>query len=144
MTLIKRNNGGLFNFRPALGDFFSDNGFFLDKVWNTESIPAVNISENEKNYEIEMAIPGMKKNDFKIKLENNMLTISAEHKEEKEEQKKNYTRQEYRFDSFTRSFNLPENTKEDGIEAHYEDGVLKLQVAKKVMATPKVKEVVIS
>jgi HSP20 family protein len=144
MALIKRNNGGFFNFRPTIADFFDDNGFFLDKVWNTESVPAVNISEDEKNYEIELAVPGMKKNDFKVKIENNMLTISAEHKEEKEEKKKNYTRQEYRFDSFTRSFTLPENAKEDGIEAHYEDGVLKLKVAKKVVVTSKAKEVMIS
>ena len=83
------------------------------------------------------ALPGTQ---FKVKLENGMLTISAEKKEEKEEKTNKYTRQEFRFNSFTRSFTLPENAKEDDVQAHYEDGVLKLHVAKKVIAPAKVKE----
>lgn len=135
MALLKRNNGGMLSFRPNINDFFDTDGFLFDKLWKGETIPAVNISENEKGYEIELAAPGMKKSDFKVKMENGIITISAERKEEKEEKQKNYTRQEYRYDSFTRSFNLPENAKEDDLKATYEDGMLRLHVGKKV-ATP--------
>ncbi|MEI5579364.1 Hsp20/alpha crystallin family protein, partial [Streptomyces brasiliscabiei] len=86
--------------------------------------PAVNVSETDKNYEIEVAAPGMKKDDFKVKVENGAIHISAERKEEKEEKQKNYTRQEYSYNSFSRSFTLPEDVKEDDIKAQYEDGVL--------------------
>ena len=140
MALLKRNNGGMLSFSPMINDFFDTDRFLFDKLWNNETIPAVNILENEKGYDIELAAPGMKKNDFKVKLENGMLTITAEKKEEKEETTKNYTRQEFRYNAFTRSFNLPENAKEDDVQAHYEDGVLKLHVSKKVIAPTKVKE----
>jgi HSP20 family protein len=140
MALLKRNDGGMLSFRPMINDFFDTDRFLFDKLWNNETIPAVNISENEKGFDIELAAPGLKKNDFKVKLENGMLTISAEKKEEKEEKTNKYTRQEFRYNSFTRSFTLPENAKEDDVQAHYEDGVLKLHVAKKVIAPAKVKE----
>lgn len=141
MALIKRNNGGFFPFRSNVNEFFDNDGFIFDKLWNGETIPSVNISENEKGYEIELAAPGMKKNDFKVKVENGILTISAESKEEKEEKKKNYTRQEYRYDAFSRSFTLPENAKEDDFQAKYEDGMLRLHVGKKEIVTSKAKEI---
>lgn len=131
MALLKRNNGGMLSFRPSINDFFDTDGFLFDKLWKGETIPAVNISESDKGFEIELAAPGMKKGDFKVKVENGMLTISAEKKEEKEEKQKNYTRQEYRYDSFIRSFTLPENAKEDDFKAQYEDGMLRLHVGKK-------------
>jgi len=83
----------------------------------------------------------VKKEDFKVEVENGVLTISAEKKEEKKESKKNYTRQEYYYNSFTRSFTLPENAKEDDLVARYEDGMLKLAVAKKAITVSKAREI---
>lgn len=141
MSLIKRNSGGYFPFRSVLSDFFDNDGFLFDKLWDKETMPAVNISETDKGYEIELAAPGMKKEDFKVKVENGVLSISAEKKEEREEKKKNYTRQEYNYTSFSRSFTLPENAKEDDLLAKYEDGLLRLTVGKKEAVTSKSKEI---
>lgn len=141
MSLIKRNQGGYFPFRSVLSDFFDNDGFLFDKMWDKETMPAVNISETDKGFEIELAAPGMKKEDFKVKVDNGVLTISAERKEEKEEKKKNYTRQEYNFSSFSRSFTLPENVKEDDLMAKYEDGLLRLTVGKKEAVKSKAKEI---
>ena len=110
-------------------------------MFDGEEFPAVNIVENDNNYEIEVAAPGMKKDDFKVEVENGILTISAEKKEEKKESKKNYTRQEYYYSSFTRSFTLPDNAKEDGLAARYEDGMLKLTVSKKAVSVSKAREI---
>ncbi len=85
MTLLKKNNGGLVPFRSMLSDFFKTNDFFEDGFGNKDWIPAVNVSESDKSYELDVAVPGMKKDDFKVKVENGMITISAERKEEKEE-----------------------------------------------------------
>jgi HSP20 family protein len=141
MALLKRTSEGLVPFRSMLSDFFETNDFFKDSVWNKDWVPAVNVSENEKSYKIEVAAPGMKKDDFKVKIENGIIHISAERKEEKEEKKKNYTRQEYNYSSFNRSFTLPDDVKEDDIKAHYEDGVLKLDIARKAITVSKAKEI---
>jgi HSP20 family protein len=85
----------------------------------------------------------MKKSDFHVKVEDGILNISFEHKYEKEEKEKNYTRKEFGFKSFVRSFTLPENAKQEDIKAQYEDGILKLHVAKKVTTPVKVKEIAI-
>lgn len=138
-----KNNGGLVPFRSMLSDFFKTSDFFEDGFGNKNWLPAVNVSESEKSYEIEVAAPGMKKEDFKVKTDNGMLTISSERKEEKEEKKKNYTRQEYNYHSFSRSFTLPDDAKEDEIKAHYEDGVLKLSVGRKAHAAAKGKEIAV-
>ncbi len=140
MSLIKKNQGGYFSFRPFFNELFNDR-ISLNRMFDGEEFPAVNIIENEKNYEIEVAAPGMKKDDFKVAVENGVLTISAEKKEEKKESQKNYTRQEYYYNSFSRSFTLPENAREDGLAARYEDGVLKLTVAKKVVTVSKAREI---
>lgn len=143
MALLKRSNGGLTPFRTVLSDLFETDGFFDDRFWNKSWIPAVNVSENDKNYEIEVAAPGMQKEDFKVKVEKGVLTISSEKKEEKEEKKKNYTRQEYNYSVFSRSFTLPDDVKEDDIKANYQDGILKLSVAKKAVVS-KAKEIAIA
>lgn len=143
MTLLKRNNGGLVPFRSLLSDIFDGDGFVDEKFWNKSWVPAVNVSENDKNYEIEVAAPGMKKTDFKVKVEKGILTISAERKEEKEEKKKNYTRQEYSFNSFSRSFTMPDDSTEEDVKAQYEDGVLKLYINKKPVAASKAKEIAV-
>jgi HSP20 family protein len=143
MTLIKRNNP-LWGFSPMLSDFFGADDFTFDRLLEKDWVPAVNISEDDKKFEIEFAVPGMRKGDFKINVENGVLNVSAERREEKEEKKKNYTRQEYRYNSFSRSFTLPENAKDDDIKANYEDGVLKLNIAKKAMSVSKVKQIEIA
>jgi len=143
MTLIKRNNG-LTGFRSLLSDFLeADDPVFL-RHWNGEGVPAVNISESEKSYEIEIAAPGMKKDDFKVNVNEGVLKISAEHKEENEEKKKNYTRQEYSYNTFERSFTLPDNARDDNIKATYEDGVLLLSIEKKTLSVSKAKEITIT
>jgi len=95
------------------------------------SVPAVNITERKEDYLVSMAAPGLKKEDFKIDVEGNMLTISSEKEEENEEKSEKYTRQEYSYSSFERSFTLPDEVNKDKIDAHYQDGVLELVLPKK-------------
>jgi HSP20 family protein len=100
-----------------------DNGGFLGRTIN---VPAVNITEGKNEYLVSLAAPGMKKADFKIDVDGNMLTISSEKEESKEEKDKKFTRKEYSYSSFSRSFTLPEEVNREKIDAHYEDGVLKI------------------
>jgi HSP20 family protein len=115
-------------------DFFKpwnewfDNGGRLGRELN---VPAVNITENDNEYSVTVAAPGLKKSDFNIDVEGNMLTISSEKEESKEEKDARYTRNEYNYSSFSRSFTLPEEVNREKIEAKYEDGVLKLALPKK-------------
>ena len=104
------------------------------------TVPAVNITETKDDYKVSLAIPGMKKDDFKVAIEGNMLTISSEKEENKEEKEKTYTRKEYNYSSFSRSFTLPNEVSKEKIEATYVDGVLTLvlprkEEAKKAMTT---------
>lgn len=142
MSLVKRNNS-IWGFSPMMSDFFGADDFTFDRLWKKDFVPAVNIAEDEKQFEIEFAAPGFQKDDFKISVDKGMITVSAERKAEKEEKKKNYTRQEYSYNSFSRTFNLPENAKEEEIKAHYENGVLKLDIAKKALAVSKTKEIAV-
>jgi len=114
-------------FKPW-NEWFDNGGNFWNKVL---SVPAVNITENKDNYEVSLAVPGMKKDDFKIDVEGNMLTISSEKEETKEEKDKKFTRKEYNYSSFSRSFTLPEEVNQEKIEARYEEGVLKLMLPRK-------------
>lgn len=105
-----------------------------------KTMPAVNVKENPDNYTVSLAAPGLKKDDFKIDMEGNMLTIGCEKEEQGEEKEEKYTRKEYNFFSFSRSFTLPDDVKQDAIDARYEDGVLnivlpRLEEAKKIAAT---------
>lgn len=143
MSLLK-TNGGLAT-RNLLSEFFDTDRFFSDRLFRNLSLedwtPAVNIVESDKDFAIELSAPGFKKNDFKVNVENGILNISAETKKETEEKGKNFTRQEFRYDSFARSFTLPENASEEKIDAKYEDGILKLSLAKKVISAPTRKEI---
>ncbi|MFZ6010819.1 MAG: Hsp20/alpha crystallin family protein [Bacteroidota bacterium] len=142
MSLIKRSEWPLLGNGSWLSEFF-DNDKFFDSDWLKRSaMPAVNVKETEKNYEIEVAAPGRSKKDFNISSENGVLTISSEQREEKEQKEKEYTRKEFSYSSFSRSFSLPENANEEDINANYADGILKLQVAKKVIGQPKVKKAI--
>ena len=115
-------------------DFFKpwnewfDNGGLWGKVMN---VPAVNITEQKNDYLVSLAAPGLKKEDFKIDVDGNMLTISSEKEETKEEKDKRFTRKEYNYSSFSRSFTLPEEINKEKIEAKYEDGVLKISLPRK-------------
>lgn len=130
--------------------------FFDEAFSGRESaafMPAVNISDDEKNWHIELSAPGFVKEDFKIRLENDTLTISAEHKDEIKEgdaatgaTEKKYSRREFRYGSFSRSFRLPkEKVNEEAINAAYENGILNLSIPKKVEEKKEVlKEIKIS
>ena len=143
-SLIRRNR----NFLPAFSRFWDDDDFFNRGMidWDTNfsnsdaTLPSVNIKETENSYKVEMAAPGMKKQDFKIELDNNVLTISSEKSEESQEGNENekYSRREFSYQSFQRSFTLPkEVVDEDKIEAHYREGVLQLSIPKKEKAKQK-------
>lgn len=112
-------------FRTPFPDWF-DGG-----VGKIMQIPAVNIVENKKEYQISLAAPGLKKEDFKIGLEGDVLSISSESEEEKEQEDEKFTRKEYSFSSFCRSFAVPEDVNKDKIDAQYQDGVLSLVLPKK-------------
>lgn len=147
MTLMKKSNfPSLLNER-WLTDFFDTDRFFdsdLLKMAAVPQVPKVNILEEEKEFIVEMAAPGMTKKDFHISIENGLLSISAEVKAESEKVDKNFTRKEFSYNSFSRSFSLPENANEEKIEANYEDGILKLHIAKKVLTkVPPKKEIAV-
>lgn len=141
MTLVKTKRNGNGNVFPKLVNDFFDTDFFRTPGilgWNGGSSgyglpsgPSVNISETSKDYTIELAAPGLEKKDFKVEIDNGVLTISSEKEREEKEENKNYCRQEYSFQSFSRSFDLPENSLPEKIDAHYENGILKLTLPKK-------------
>lgn len=132
--LIRRRESlpSVFNdfFRPWDSFFDLNNGGSLSRNLNPVSIPAVNISETSDQYEVNLAAPGMKKEDFNIDVEGNTLTISAETKEEKEEKDERFTRKEYNYSSFSRSFTLPDWVNKEKINANYENGLLKVVLPK--------------
>ena len=106
--------------------------------------PSANIIDNEKDFVIELAVPGMKKSDFSIKLDNDILAISVERREESEKDEPNYTRREFRFDGFCRSFSIPEIVDQEKIKADYKDGVLRLTLPKSEEVKVKGREIKIS
>ena len=119
---------------PVFEEFFKPWNDWFEKsslFGKMTTVPPVNIIENEDRYVLSLSVPGMKKDDFKIALEGLMLTISTEKGEEKEETEERFTRREYNFYSFSRSFTLPEDVKPENIEAKYEDGVLKIVLPRK-------------
>ena len=131
MTLIKKND---WMFPSMFNDFFDSENFFrgdlLDTRFFRNSLPAVNIIENDKNFMIEVAAPGFRKKDFHIDVEDKVLMIKGEKTEEKKEKEDNYTKREFSYNSFKRSFNLPEFVLAEKIEGKYEDGILKIMLPK--------------
>lgn len=101
------------------------------------SLPAVNVKETNDEFLIELAAPGMEKKDFKINFKNNVITISSEKEDKKEVQKENYTRREFSYQSFQRSFTVPENAIiSDKIEASYNNGILEVKLPKREEVKP--------
>ena len=142
MSQLEKTNGSHSGIRNLFNDFFDADRFFahglLDNV--TKKFPAVNIKETKKSFEVEMAAPGFDKKDFKINVENGILNVSAENKEEKNEENKNYTRREFNYSSFSRSFMLPETADENATNASYKDGMLTVSISKKEEAVKKSKK----
>src|SRR6476620_12798964 len=126
---------------PSLMNPFIEDAFGKDILdWNNRTfaaiestLPSVNLKETEKNFEVELAAPGLRKEDFKVEIDHDVLVISSERQQEKEETNKkgNYTRKEFSYQSFSRAFHLPENVDENKIEANYKDGILHIDIAKK-------------
>jgi HSP20 family protein len=140
MSLVKREN-----YWPSLPNFFND---FLNRDWydwsnqnfslTNTTIPSVNIKETDNEFMVEMAAPGMEKDDFKIDLNNNLLTISSEKQaENKVDEGKNITRREFSYQSFSRSFTLPAIVETDKITAKYTNGILNVHIPKREEAKPK-------
>ncbi len=155
MTLIKTNGGlrsrSLFP-RTLMQDDFSnldwpvfDLGNRLDLT--TDWIPAANVKEDEKEFIVELSVPGYEKKEIHVEVDNNnMLRIFGEHKEESKEESENYSCKEFNYGSFTRSFQLPETVKEDKIAAKCKDGVLRVELPKKeaTIINKKIKEIAIA
>lgn len=133
MTLVKSNNS-LF---PSLWNNFFDHDWFIDEEVraNGHTLPAANIKELENKYVIELAAPGKNKADFDVQLDQKVLTISSSSKKEKHEEK--FNRREFRYESFKRSFTLPNSVAEENISAKYENGILMIDVPKREEAVPK-------
>jgi HSP20 family protein len=139
--MLARRNEMLPAFSKIFGDFF-DREFF---DWNSTNysstnttLPAVNIKDSADHFYVEVAVPGMEKKDFQISLKDNVLTISSEKRKEEEKQEGSYTRREYSYQSFSRSFTLPDGIVDsDKITAKYENGELQITIPKKEEAKPK-------
>lgn len=133
MSLTKRNE---VLFPALMNEIFRPDWFGGTQNART-AMPAVNITENEKDFELELFVPGRAKEDFKIEIDDAVLTISAEVEETKEVVEKNFT-----LSSFKRAFTLPETVATDKIEATYENGILKFNLPKKEEALPKPKRMI--
>ncbi len=130
---MRNNLGSLVPFVQIVDDLFSKtfNDFGGGSLFKPHT-PAINVMEREKEYKLELAAPGLQKSDFKIHIENHLLRISVEKKQEQSEEKENYTRKEFNYRSFSRSFELPQNVNAEQISASYENGVLNITLPKVV------------
>lgn len=144
MTLVKFKNTNplteFSNLNRSFSSFFPD---ALERLLNDETVnwmPSVNIKERTDDFKIDLAVPGMDKKDFQIELENNVLMVSGQRKEEVKEENEKITRQEFHYGVFKRSFTLPDSANTDQINASYTDGVLSLTIAKREEAKPKAKK----
>jgi HSP20 family protein len=146
MSLIKKRNGSLY---PSLtNDIFENSLFGLNGIfdsdnpfWNRSSlVPLANISETKNEFNVDLSAPGLTRGDFKVEVDDGILTVSCEKQEESKEDKENYKRREFSYNSFTRSFQLPENVAEDKINAKYDNGMLHISLPKKEMTISKAKK----
>lgn len=136
MTLVKNKPTYFGTGFPTFSTLFGD---LLDRDFSTvmggdmsKTIPAVNVKETETTYLLELAAPGLKKENFKLSVEENTLTISSEAKQESQDSTEKFTRKEFTYSSFERKFELPESVNIEDITAAYEDGVLKLVLPKRL------------
>jgi HSP20 family protein len=137
MTLVKFkqpiNNALMPGFNDVFDSIFNDT-FFNDRMLSR--VPAVNISETENYYHVELAAPGLKKEDFKLNLERNSLSVSVEQTADQQANQKQYSKREFGYNSFVRSFTLPDSADHSQIEAAYNDGILSIAIAKREDAKP--------
>ena len=117
-------------FRPFYVPNVFDDEFFPVFQNKTNSMPSVNIREDDKKYSLELAVPGIDKKDLKIDINEDVLTIASETKNESEEKREGYKRKEFSYSSFCRSFYIPENVEREKIEASYKDGILSVSLPK--------------
>jgi HSP20 family protein len=138
MNLVKSNNST--NMFPSLfEEFFRPDWLGGIQNQSAHNVPPVNIKENETSYEVELSAPGKTKEDFNIEVENEVLTISSQHQSETTQEQGRYTRREFSFSSFKRSFALPETVNQEDIQAVYESGILRITLPKREEALPKPK-----
>lgn len=145
MNLVKRNTD---NWLPSIfDDMFKtdwmDNGNSgMNRIGT--SVPAVNISENDEAFHLEVAAPGKTKKDFNLELDNGVLTISSEEKREEEKKDGNgrFTRREFSYSSFKRAFSLPDSVNSEKISAEYKNGVLKIDLPKREDAKVQARKVI--
>lgn len=153
MSLLVKNNGGfptLFSdwLNPAMLasdfiDFESEAPFSALRLG--VNVPSANVTETPKEYLVELAVPGLERKDFKVEIDNHILMASSEKKEEKKVEKEGYTKREFSYNSFSRSFALPDNVKEGNIDAKYLDGILRISIPKKeVTVTKPTREISVS
>jgi HSP20 family protein len=137
MSLVRFSNQ-----MPSLFDRFLENDLFdwSNRNYSTTNttLPAVNIKEDNDGFEVEMSVPGLDRKDFNIELNNSVLTISSEKKVENETKEgQRFARREFSYQSFSRSFTLPDTVEDDKIKAKYENGILSVSIPKKEEAKPK-------
>jgi HSP20 family protein len=147
MAIVVRKNGNGSVLPSLVDNFFNMDRFFSPSVIDFDGglfdldaslvVPEANIIDEGKDYKIELAAPGLERKDFKVEILNGILSISAEKEVEKKEEKKNYRKREFSYNSFQRSFTLPENLLVDKIDAKYENGILHVSLPKKEIAVSK-------
>lgn len=139
MSLVKNQNKVLFP--SLLNEIFKND--LLGGVQNYgTSLPAVNILKQENGFELQIAIPGLNKDQIELQLDENVLTISSKKNEENIESQGNYTRREFNFSSFKRSFTLPDTLDQEQIKATHENGILTIQLPYKPAEEPKTKKII--
>ncbi|TKC10495.1 Hsp20/alpha crystallin family protein [Pedobacter polaris] len=148
MTLVKFNSdknnsqrGLVPSFNNVFDSIFTDS-FFTGR--DMALLPAVNICETADHFQIELAAPGLAKEDFKVNLEHKMLTISVAKELSNQEEGKNFSRKEFNYSSFTRSFTLPDSADDNGIEAKYNNGILHVEIPKREEAKMVARQISIS
>ncbi len=139
MKLAHRNTN---NWLPSLIDEMFNNDYIGGRISTTAHLPAVNIAEKDDQFHLEMVIPGFKKDEVQIELDQDVLTISSEVTQETEEKTEQFTRKEFVKSSFKRSFNLPDTVNQESIEANYADGILTIALPKKEEALPQPKRMI--
>ena len=137
MNLIRKQT-------PFFPSFFDD---YVNQDWNfkvssSARTPAVNIKELDNQFEIDLAVPGKKKSDFEIEVEEGLLSISSSMEEDQVTEKAKFTRREFSYNSFKRTFTIPDSVDPSNIEAHYSEGVLKLRLPKRKEALPQPKKLI--
>ncbi len=132
MVLMKRKENW-----PTFGDVFSD--FYTPNSPGglNSQIPSTNVKEKDDEFVVEVAAPGLEKDDFQIDVDDDTLSVRAEKKEEKKDEEKDYTRVEYNYSNFERTFNLPSTVKGEDISANYKNGILNLHLPKNEEAKKK-------